>query len=348
MSTIKRPDDTARILITGSSGFIGQLLSRRLLCEGNSLVRFDLRDAAGMGGEFVEADISRPGKWADASEGVETVFHLAGKAHALSELRQDEADYFRVNTEGTRYALEAAKAHGVRRFVLFSSIKAMSRDDEAVDVAAPPVRPFGETATVEPDTPYGRSKLAAEELVLEGGYVPEPVVLRLCMVYGDGAKGNMQKMLGAVERRRFPPLPDVPNKRSMVHVEDVLDAALLAANHPGAAGEVFIVSDGKAYSTRGILVAMHAALGRPMPEWSVPVWGLRALGYAGDAIGKVRGRRFVFDSDSIPKLLGSAWFRSEKIQQKLGFRPQWDLERALPSMVAALNVRKARNSCAIV
>lgn len=325
-----------RVLLTGSEGFIGQALIARLAANGGVITRIDVSDSLGSSGKFVRADITKPGNWADGFEGVDTVFHLAGKAHALSEVRQDEADYFRVNTEGTRNVLEAAKTHGVQRFVLFSSIKAMSRDDAAVDDAAQPASPFDETTTVEPDTPYGRSKLAAEKLVLAGGYVPEPVVLRLCMVYGDGAKGNMQKMLEAVERRRFPPLPDVQNKRSMVHVEDVLEAALLAANHPGAAGEVFIVSDGKAYSTRGLLVAMHAALGRPMPAWSVPVWGLRALGYAGDAIGKVQGRRFVFDSDSIPKLLGSAWFSSEKIQKRLGFRPRWDFERALPSMVAAL------------
>ena len=128
----------------------------------------------------------------------------------------------------------------------------------------------------------------------------------------------------------------------MVHVEDVLDAAQLAATHSAAVGEVFIVSDGQAYSTWRILAAMHAALRRPLPEWSVPVWTLRALGYAGDVIGRIQGRRSVFDSDSIPKLLGSAWFSSEKIQKVLGFRPEWDLERALPSMVIALKARQGR------
>ena len=95
---------------------------------------------------------------------------------------------------------------------------------------------------VEPDTPYGRSKLAAEELVLHGGYVPEPVVLRLCMVYGPQAKGNIEKMIEAVRRNRFPPLPEMGNRRSMVHVQDVVQAAVLAGTHPAAVGQ--------AYSTR--------------------------------------------------------------------------------------------------
>lgn len=325
-----------RILVTGSSGFIGKLLGCRLREHGFSVIGVDLGKQGEGVTSYIEADITKPGLWSAGFQGVDTVLHLAGKAHALSEVNQDEEEYFRVNTEGTRQALDAAKTHGVRRFVLFSSVKAMSRDDGLGDVDSQPVRPWDETDSIEPDTPYGRSKLAAERLVLEGGYVAEPAVLRLCMVYGAGAKGNMQKMLEAVERRRFPPLPDVKNKRSMVHVEDVLEAALLAATHPAAAGGIFIVSDGKAYSTRQILSAMHAELGRRMPAWSVPVWALTVLGRAGDVIGRVRGRRFVFDSDSIPKLLGSAWFSSEKIQKKLGFCPQWDLERALPTMVAAL------------
>lgn len=323
-------------IVTGASGFIGQLLVKRLVRDGSSVLCLDIRQGSVPDCMFVKADITKAGKWAAVIGGVDTIFHLAGKAHALSEMRQDEADYYRVNTEGTRNVLEAAKSHGVRRFVLFSSIKAMSRDDEEAEISSSPSRPWSESDTVAPDTLYGWSKLAAEKQVLEGGYVPEPVVLRLCMVYGAGAKGNMQKMLEAVEHRRFPPLPDIRNKRSMVHVEDVLEAALLAANHPAAAGEIFIVSDGKTYSTRDILHAMYVALDRSTPSWSMPLWALRALGYAGDAIGRVRGRRFVFDSDSIPKLLGSAWFSSEKIQNVLGFRPQWDLELALPSMVAAL------------
>ena len=71
-------------------------------------------------------------------------------------------------------------------------------------------RAFSEEDLLEPDTPYGKSKLEAGKLVLKGGYVPEPVVLRLCMVYGAEAKGNMQKMLQAVSRHRFPPVTPRP------------------------------------------------------------------------------------------------------------------------------------------
>ena len=77
----------------------------------------------------------------------------------------------------------------------------------------------------------------------------------------------------AVSRHRFPPVPEVGNRRSMVHVSDVIRAAVLAAEHPSAVGEVFIVSDGQTYSTRQMYDLMCRALGRTPSRWNVPLWG---------------------------------------------------------------------------
>jgi len=378
-----------RAAVTGAAGFIGRQLSMLLRSKGIGTLGLDLRPVPDICDEWSAVNITQrisPESLAD----VKVIYHLAGKVHALAEVKQDEEEYFRINTEGTRNVLEAAKKAGVRRFVFFSTVKAMSRDgagaqgaerkeqsgrnlerreeslkdelstsniqhptlnsqhqkkpvagvrpaeagDRRSDVAT--LRTFNEEDFIEPDTPYGKSKLEAEKLVLYGGYVPEPVVLRLCMVYGPGAKGNMQKMLQAIAKHRFPPLPEVNNKRSMVHVQDVVKAAILAAEGPEAVGQTFIVSDGHSYSTRQIYDLMCQALGRRPPKWSIPIPCLRALGLAGDAIGKLRGKRFMFDSDALEKLIGSAWFSSQKIETKLGFKPEWNLEKALPEMVAEM------------
>jgi nucleoside-diphosphate-sugar epimerase len=125
----------------------------------------------------------------------------------------------------------------------------------------------------------------------------------------------------------------------MVHVSDVIRAAVLAAEHPSAVGEVFIVSDGQSYSTRQMYDLMCLALGRTPSRWNVPLWGLRGLGHIGDQIGRLRGRRFVFDSDALEKLIGDAWYSSAKIEKRLGFKPEWNLEKAMPEMVAELQRR---------
>lgn len=329
--------ETPPVLVTGAAGYIGSRLTKRLAESGNQVIGLDYSQNAQAAESSVLADITRPGDWKRAFAGVRTVYHLAGRAHAISEIRQDEREYFRVNTDGTRHVLEAARDAGVQRVVLFSSVKAMQECVDGGRVGVPPRRAMDESDDGEPETPYGRSKLAAEGLLLEGAFVPEPVVLRLCAVYGPSSKGNLQQMLLAVARRRFPPLPDVPNRRSMVHVEDVVAAAILAASHPAAVNGTFIVSEGRGYSTREILDVMRRALGRKPTRASVPLGIYRALGVVGDQIGRIRGKRFVFDSNTLRSLLDSAWFSSMKIEQVLGFRPKWDLERALPAMVDALS-----------
>jgi len=315
------------VLVTGANGFIGFALCRNLQ-NGEKHVRATLRDRVdGPWHEAVCMDLG--GEIASQIfNGVDTVFHLAGKAHALTETRQEKDEYFRINTEGTRKLLEAAAVAGVRRFILFSSVKAMGEGGrECQDESVP----------CHPETPYGESKLAAEKLVLEGGYVQEPVVLRLSMVYGNSEKGNLPRMIRAIAKGRFPPLPGVANKRSMVHVEDVVRAAMLAAEKPEAIGQTYIVTDGTPYSTRQIYEWICEALGKPVPGWSIPMPVLHALARIGDGIGRLRERRFTFDSDALDKLIGSACYTSAKLERELGFKPARHLRESLPEIVRYLH-----------
>ncbi len=316
--------------VTGAGGFIGRQLCGVLQARGDDVTAGLRSESPGPWSRMLVHDLAD--RWPSASElkGVDCVFHLAGKAHALSESRQDEAEYFRINTEATRNLLANCRAAKVRRFVFLSSVKAAGEGGEAVS---------DETAVCRPDTPYGRSKLEAERLVVEGGYVPEPVVLRLSMVYGATRKGNLPHMIEAIHRGRFPPLPETGNRRSMVHVADVVQAALLAANAARAAGQVYIVTDGRDYSTREVYQWICEALGKSAPKWHIPIEALRALAKLGDVIGSLRNRRFVFDSDALIKLTGSAAYSSAKIQRDLGFRAELDLRTTLTEIVDHLGLK---------
>ncbi len=321
---------TRLVLISGATGFIGRMLCQQLQ-EQCVQVRVVMRIVAeGPWDEVVLHNLTTQTLPKNALAGVDTVYHLAGKAHALSESRQDEEEYFKVNTEGTKTLLKAAKAANVRRFVFISSVKAMGEGgDDCQD----------ESEICCPESPYGKSKLAAECLVLEGGFVPEPVVLRLSMVYGCSHKGNLPRMIKAVAKGCFPPLPEVGNNRSMVHVDDVVQAALLAAEKPEAIGQTYIITDGQSYSTRKMFEWICEVLDKPVPSWTMPICALKTLSRVGDVIGRVRMRRFMFDSDALDKLVGSACYSSNKIEQELGFSPQRDLRSALPKIVAHLRLK---------
>jgi UDP-glucose 4-epimerase len=156
--------------------------------------------------------------------------------------------------------------------------------------------------------------------------------LRLPLVYGPGWKGNLAKMADAVARGRFPPLPRLENRRSLVHVEDVVQALLLAATNPVADGKIYLVTDGRAYSTRQIYEWMCEAAGRRVPAWAVPLRLLRLAAKTGDLIERLTRRSAPINSQRLEKLLGSAWFSSARIERELGFRAQHNLRESIMEM----------------
>lgn len=325
----RRMRELSRVLVTGASGFIGSRLVARLLGEGRAVRVLARGRTPDWGGavEILRGDILDAAAMKDAARDRDAVFHLAGKAHAVSELGGDEEEHRASHVEGTRHVLESAAAWGCRSFVYVSSVKAMGEE-------APERR--DESWEPRPETPYGRAKLEAERLVLARGAEAglAAACLRLPLVYGPGAKGNLALMLRAVDRGIFPPIAGPGNKRSMVHVDNVVDAALLAASHPAAAGRCFIVADAQPYSTREIHDAMRRGLGKSPARWGVPPGLLRALGRAGDAVGWALGRRFPLDSAAATRLLDSAWYDGGLIARELGYRPRLSLEDAIPDMVA--------------
>ena len=310
--------------VTGANGFIGRILCSHLQKNNWKTVRaFLRRETEGPWNEAIIGDLTSKPLPHGCLSGVDTIFHLAGKAHALAETVEETSEYQKINVDGTKLLLEAAIDANVRNFIFFSSLSTMREAENEI---------LDERDSPRPKTPYGASKLEAENLVLNSK-IPHVSIIRPAMVYGPGNPGNLGKMISGVQKGYFPPFPKINNQRSMVHVEDVVQAALLAAENPQAHKQVYIVTDGQAYSTRQIYEWICQALGKPIPNWSVPLPVLHGLAKIGDGIGAVRGKRFMFDSDALAKLTGSAAYSSAKIQRELGFAPKWTLDQALPSIV---------------
>ncbi len=319
-----------RALVTGASGFIGSHLVERLLREGHEvrgLTRSASRGAPPLPGlEWVEGDICDEVAVKTAAAGVDTIFHLAAKVHETHEISQDGQAYERVNVGGTLNLLKAAESAAVRRLVLISSVKAMGEGSHQED---------DEETQPAPQTAYGRSKLKAEQAVRQAALSSglQAVSLRLPMVYGPGTKGNLFRMMQAIDRGYFPPWPSVPNRRSMVHVANVVDAAYLCAVNPVERYACYIVTDGEPYSTRELYEQFSLALGKVPPAWEVPPGFLRLLARMGDAGEALLRRRLPFDSAALDKLIGSACYRADKITQDLAFRPRMSLRTALPELL---------------
>ena len=319
-------------LVTGANGFIGKHLCKALAERGYAVTGLDVQDEKPEYCEkYFKADISScDDELSAACENIDVIFHLAGNMRSLAEVKADIEQYKLINTTGTANLLNAAVKKTVGKFIFFSTIKVYGEKIPGLDNSRTPVDEQVETI---PDTPYGQSKLDAEKLVLSGDYVDDATVLRLCMVYGPGVKDNILKMIQTIKKGIPLPFPEFNNKRSMVDVRDVVKAAILVAEKDQARKQIYIISDGKYYSTRQIISAIIDTLGKRQIPFSIPVFFFVALGKIGDLVCKICGRRLFFDSDTLNKLAGSAWFSSEKIEHELGFKPDYDLEKALPGMV---------------
>jgi UDP-glucose 4-epimerase len=263
-------------------------------------------------------DITDPSAVAAATEGVDAVVHMASLLHVINPSPALRSEYERVNVGGTGRVVEAARRTGVGRLVFFSTI-AVYGSSTAV---------LTEESSPAPDSLYAETKLAAERTVLTArrpdGH-PLGTVLRLAAVYGGRVKGNYRRLLLALARKRFIRIGAGLNRRTLVYDRDVARAALLALEHPRAAGRVFNVSDGKYHSINTIVAEISASLGQMPPRWSLPVSPVRVVAGIIENAARLAGRHVTIGRAAIDKYCEEVTVSSLRIQQELGFVPRYDL-----------------------
>lgn len=249
------------ILVTGANGFVGTALCRHLASRGHA-VRRALRSApagqAPAGDWRAVGDLCAAQDWTDALAGCEALVHLAARVHVMQDSAADPlAEFRRVNVEGTLNLARQAARHGVRRFVFVSSVKVNGE-------ATLPGQPFTEEQRPHPQDAYGISKHEAEQglraLAQETGM--QVVIVRPPLVYGAGVRANFRTLALAVQARLPLPLALVDNRRSLVGLDNLVDFLRVCLEHPAAAGQTFLVSDGEDLSTPELVRRMAAAIGR--------------------------------------------------------------------------------------
>lgn len=317
-----------KVLVTGATGFIGKFLISHLISHGFSVRILTRKYQEGSLFKDVEqhiGDLTCPRSLQGMAEGIETVFHLGGYAHAWNENQESAEQHWMVNAKGTENVLSECTRANIKAFILFSTIKAVADAPHCIN----------ETWDHLPSSPYGKAKRFAEEQVLLMGK-EHPIhvcILRLALVYGPGLKGNLLQMLKAIDKKYFLPLPCVHNHRSLVSVYDICTAALLCAYSPKANGKLYYVCEQNTYSTYQIYESMHRALGRPLPSWHVPMWFFKLLAASGNLLELLFKRRFPFNTQAFDKLFGSSQYSASRIQTELGFTTQYDLDALLPSVI---------------
>ena len=313
-----------KVLLTGAAGFVGCATGAHLVASGHVLTAavrtlpqtplpYHAAQITAIGGLESFAD------WPALLTGVDVVVHLAARVHVMRDAAADPlAQYRAVNVDGTLNLARQAAAAGVKRFVFVSSIK-VNGEERAVA--------YSEADTPQPKDDYARSKWEAEQGLrqiatatgLEG---MEIVILRPPLVYGPGVGANFLALLRAVARGVPLPLGAINNQRSLIYVGNLVDAMLRCLEHPAAAGQTFLVSDGETVSTPELVRRMAAALGRPTRLVALPVPLLRAAAMlAGKSALAIR-------------LLDSLSVDDTSIRRDLGWTPPLTLDEGLRETAA--------------
>lgn len=301
-----------KTLVTGATGFIGQRLMKPDF-------RAFVRNPAGFENQII-GDLLDCRSLEIACKDIELIFHCAGHAHAFTS--NSAGIHNDVNFIGVKNLIDVAGHAGVKSFIFLSSVKAM---------AEPGNRCVDESWPGESSSPYGRAKRAAEDVVLDAGvrFGMHVVNLRLAMVYGHGGRGNLERMARAIQSGWFPALPETGNKRSLVHVQDVVDVIRLVAENPEAKGKTYIVAESQAYSGREIYQALRSALGMSLePNFTLPEGLMRTA-------AKLNGRL----AEMVDRLIGSACYSPARLEHELGWRARVSLAEGLREMLAFPGVK---------
>lgn len=314
-----------RVLVTGGTGAIGPVLVRRLV-KANYQVRVLVRQPPPPGllppvVELAPGDITDAASLKTAMAEVDTVFHLAARLHLTDPTEQLMADYERINLTGTAQVVEAALKAQVNRLVFFSTIAVYGPGDRRTV--------FTEASLPNPQTLYAQTKYRAETVVLSARRNgPEPslgVVLRLAAVYGTGLKGNYARLVTALQKNQFMPIGSGQNRRTLIHEQDVVEAALLAAESPQAAGQIYNVTDGQTHTFNQIVTTICQAMGQTPPRWHLPEEPMRFLVNLVEQGCYRLGRTAPIGQHTLDKLLEDVAVSGDKLQEELGFYPSFDL-----------------------
>lgn len=307
-----------KIAVTGANGFVGSAVLAALAARDIDALPL-VRRANGLAGERVTGDLADGALTAGDLEGVDAIMHLAARTHVTDDRAADPlAEYRRTNVEGTQRLLEAAKGAGVRRIAFMSSVKAAGERSQ-------PGRPLTPESPPRPEDHYGTSKLEAEKLVREycSAHDMEWSILRPPLVYGPGVRANFERLVKLVASGVPLPFGAIDNRRSLVEVRNLAEAAVLAAIRPEANGRLFIVSDAT-LSTPELIRKIAQAMGRPARLVPFPPAIFR---FAGKVIGR---------TGMVDRLCGSLELDPSDTVDVLGWSAHISLEESLAQLAREL------------
>ena len=285
-----------KILLTGSSGFLGQVILHRLK---NS---YEIYTISGKKNVTQEIDLRYPFK---INNSFDCVIHVAGKAHLVPQTHEDNKAFWDVNVIGTRNLLNALEAKPPKYFVFVSSVAVYGLDygseiDERCDLIA--------------NDPYGKSKIEAEVIVKKWCEENKVIctILRLPLVVGENPPGNLRAMIYGIKKGYYFNISGGTARKSMVLASDVAKFILKAAE----VGGIYNLTDGYNPNFNELSYLISKQLGKKFAP-NMPLFVAKVLATVGDILGS----KFPINSDKLSKITSTLTFDDSKAREAFGWNP---------------------------
>ncbi|BFM11822.1 SDR family oxidoreductase [Simiduia litorea] len=298
------------ILLTGASGFVGGAVFDAL---SNYNVILCGRTNFTKGGPFFRKNINECEDYSEPLNGVSIVIHCAARAHVTKERLYNPLDEYRaVNVGGTLNLARQAAAQGVKRFIFISSIKVNGESTSGM-------APFRENDNRSPTDPYGISKFEAEQGLkdIADSTGMEVVIIRPPLIYGPGVKANFLSLMKLAVSPIPLPFGAINNARSMIYIGNLIDFIVKSIEHPKAANQIFIISDGEDVSLSSLVRLMRKSIGRS--TWQIPIPKILF-----EWIGTATNKRQVME-----RLIGSLQVDPSKAQSLLDWKPPFSVSQGI-------------------
>jgi len=305
------------VLITGATGFVGAAVVARLVTISKFVLCAAVRRVDHQLPAMVNAvqvgDLTSDTAWSHALQDVDVVIHTAARVHVMRDNTIESSVECRlINVEGTLCLARQAVVAGVKRFVFISSIKVNGEGTPLGNI-------YRSDDPYAPVDPYGGSKVEAEQelqqLSKETGM--EVVIIRPPLVYGPGVKANFQTMMRWLYKGIPLPFGAIYNKRSLVALDNLVDLIVTCVDHPAAANQIFLVSDGEDLSITELLRRTANAMGKTARLIPVPASWL-------ELVATLCGKRALAQ-----RLCGSLQVDISKAQKVLGWTPPISVDEGL-------------------
>lgn len=299
-----------KAIVTGSSGFVGQALVKRLKKEGFSVVTYSRSDGQ---------DVTNQQQLVHAAKGCDFFFHLA------AELEEDKPlEHLRaVNVKGTKNALFAAYENGCEKFVFLSSVGVYGRFDNVAHEMFP----------YNPATNYELSKKEAEELVIQHEKEVNAVIVRSALIMGPN---KYWKDIIKTIQKGFPIIGTGQNKWQIVYIDDLVDALIFLAKHKQAKGVYNVAEEpNQAQTLRQLVELIHKEVQSTTEIKHIPVWLGKGIAHGMTLLSTIQGKKTILRPEYVDRLLKNRHYSIEKIG-KLGWKPKMGTKESVQKTIQQL------------